>query len=315
MSIHWNLSDAIAPDEAAVGVDVGGTKTLAIAYSAHGPVAEARVPTAPGLDGVLHSLASAVRRIRADISHLTLRSIGVGIPGIVDTASGTVSHGVNVGISGANVPLGPKASAELGLPVHVVNDATAATLGAAHAAGAARDAALISIGTGLAAGIILDGKPRLGYRDSAGEIGHIPYVKDGLPCRCGQRGCLELYASGRALDRMWPTPPGVKAGVDVFSHADRGDPHAVAARDEWVSAIAHAVTIIGLTFDVEAILIGGGVSDIGEPFERQLIARLQDQARSSAFLTYMGLAERIALVPPGLAVGALGACLAGLDAR
>ena len=316
MSTSIDLSASLSSGEAAIGVDIGGTKTKAVAYGPDGPLAEARVPTVPGLPGILQSFRRVVERVRDNdvMSHRTIRSIGIGIPGLVNTAAGTVSHGVNVGLYGIKVPLASEAAALVRLPVAVVNDATAATLGAAHAAGMSHDAALISIGTGMAAGFILDGHPRTGFSASAGEIGHIPYIPEGLPCRCGQRGCLELYGSGRALDRMWPVPTGAKAGVQLFEAAAAGDEHAREVRGQWIAAIAHAVTLVGLTVDTEAILIGGGVTEIGEPLRAALYDELDQRAQKSAFLAHADLAHRCALMPPDIDVGSLGACLAGLTA-
>lgn len=316
MSAAISLTDRMSPTDVAIGVDIGGTKTKAIAYNARGPISESKVATVPGLPGILRALHQVVTRVaeNSGVELHSVRSIGIGIPGIVDTRTGTVSHGVNVGLAESEVPLGAETEHAFQVPVAVVNDATAATLGAAFAAGDVGDAALISIGTGLAAGFVLNGEARLGFTASAGEIGHIPYIVNGLPCRCGQRGCLELYASGRALDRLWPVPAGKKAGVCLFEEAGRGNHNAMWARDEWIGAIAHAVTLVGLTLDVSAILIGGGVSDIGSPFHDALAEELRTRAKGSAFLTHMNLADRTALVPREIDVGSLGACLAGIKA-
>ncbi len=180
--------------------------------------------------------------------------------------------------------------------------------------GVGDDVALVSLGTGLAVGLILGGVPRVGACASAGEIGHIPYVADGPECPCGQRGCLELYASGQALNRLWSGDPSgaSKPAEHLLACAARGDAAAVEVRSVWIGAVAHAVTTVGLTLDVATILIGGGVAGAGEPLLDALRAELRRRAEQSAFLSHMNLADRVALVPPGLDVAPLGAALAAI---
>ena len=191
-------------DGFAVGIDIGGTNTRATAFTAAGGVASVTQPTVVGDRGILDTAHAVLdKACRAAPPTTRLRAVGIGIPGVVSPQRGEVSHGVNVGIGPHPLALGPLLAARAGVRVHVENDVSAATIGAAHALGLGRDVALVSLGTGLAAGMVLDGVPRRGAVGSAGEIGHLPYRPDGLTCPCGQRGCLELYASGSALARMW----------------------------------------------------------------------------------------------------------------
>ena len=314
----------VAPNEAVIGIDVGGTKAHAVLYSAAGAIASSRRATdVTGLPGLLATLRAVVDdvvrapeagqygiRRQRDISR-----IGIGIPGIVSSQAGTVSHAVNVGLPEADVPLAHLASAEFGVPVTLTHDVTAATLGSARLMGVDDDVALISLGTGLAVGLILDGTPRHGLLGSAGEIGHIPYVADGPECPCGQRGCLELYASGQALNRLWGGDPSgaSKPAEHLLACAARGDEDALAARSIWIGAVAHAVTTVGLTLDVATILMGGGVAGAGEPLVEVLRAELRRRAQGSAFLNRMDLADRVELVPPELDVAPLGAALIAID--
>ena len=307
----------IGGDEAVIGIDVGGTKAHAVLYSSDGPIAAARRATdVGGLPGLLGTLRAVVDDVLAEAaaSGLALRAIGVGIPGIVSTKAGTVSHAVNVGLPEADVPLAHLVSTEFGVPVTLTHDVTAAALGSARLMGVDDDVALISLGTGLAVGLILGGVPRVGACASAGEIGHIPYVADGPECPCGQRGCLELYASGQALNRLWGGDPrgASKPAEHLLACAARGDATAVGVRSVWIGAVAHAVTTVGLTLDVATILIGGGVAGAGEPLLDALHAELRRRAQGSAFLNRMNLADRVALVPPGLDVAPLGAALAAI---
>jgi len=191
-----------------VGLDIGGTKILGVLRGPDGAVRESfRLPTVRGVHGVVTTAAAVVRAL-ADASGSVpglLGGVGVGVPGVVDPAVGTVAHGVNLGFPGAPTPLARLLSTELaGVRVELENDLNVAALGAADAAGIGADLAFLSLGTGLAAGLILDGRLRRGAFGAAGEIGHLPYRVDGTACPCGQRGCLELYASGASLDARWP---------------------------------------------------------------------------------------------------------------
>jgi len=312
---HHRGVPALAPGEVAVGIDIGGTKTLATAYSSRGAIASARRRTRHGRDGLLDGVDGVLAELTGALTGTAvdaLRTIGIGIPGVVSPTLGTVANGVNVGIGAEELPLAHLVAERTGVPVHLENDVAAATLGAAHALGVGEDVALISLGTGLAAGMVLDGVPRTGSRGSAGEIGHIPYREDGPLCPCGQRGCLELYASGRALAGMWDTDPATRPVTDLLRRAHEGDPRARSVLEQWMGAVAHAVTLVGLGVDVAAILIGGGVSEAGLPFLEELQATLRARAHDSGFLTQMDLASRLVLVPPDLEVATLGACLAAL---
>ncbi len=311
----------LARGELAVGLDVGATKTQGVLYRDTGALAALTVPTMTGARGIVqtvhrvtHGLLDALTALDGASAGSRPTVIGIGIPGVVDTAQGTVSHGVNLGLERADVPVARLVSQDLGVPTMVANDVTMATLGAAHAMDAGDDVALLSIGTGLAAGFVLDGRPRRGSFNGAGEIGHIPYLHDGLPCNCGQSGCLELYASGSALTRMRPVPPGVAAAVDLFRAVDRGEPEALDAQTMWLDALAHAVTILCLTVDVPAVLLAGGVTRAGDRFLTALREALDRRAVHSPFLRQVDLSHRLVLVDPDLAVAPLGACLAALTA-
>ncbi|MCL2595388.1 MAG: ROK family protein, partial [Promicromonosporaceae bacterium] len=191
-----------------IGLDIGGTKIHGVLLGAEGKVlASARCATEIGPDGVVAGTSSLVQRLAAEagIAVADVLSIGAGVPGVVDPQTGTVSHAVNLGVIDGSFPLAARLIEALGLPVVVDNDLNVAALGVAHLTPergeAPLDLAFLSIGTGIAAGLVLDGVMRRGL-GAAGEIGHLPLVPDGPVCPCGQRGCLELYGSGSALERM-----------------------------------------------------------------------------------------------------------------
>ena len=328
----------------AVGLDIGGTKVLGVLVDLDARVPAAlhtvRLPTVSGCEGIVAS-ASAVVESLAELAGVPvgrLRAVGVGVPGVVDPESGDVSHAVNLGIVGT-VRLGALLSARLqGVPVRVDNDLNAAALGAARVRAARlglvgapwgsgrrleggpddrvvqrarsnEDLAYLSLGTGVAAGLLLDGTVRRGARGAAGEIGHVPVVPGGLACPCGQRGCLERYASGAALDVAWPSRSGRPAPVELFAAAADGDRAAVAVRDAFADAVAAAVRLLILTCDVDRVVIGGGVSGVGAPLLRAVQEALAAQAARSPFLRSMAMADRVELAPQDVPVAAIGAAL------
>ncbi|WP_338076985.1 ROK family protein [Cellulomonas hominis] len=298
-----------------VGLDVGGTKTLGVLVAPDGTSGPGlRLESQRGSLAVAATAAQAVRRLldEAGLAPDDLDGVGIGLPGIVDPATGRVEHAVNLGIQSA-FPLADRVSAALGgVPVRLENDLNVAALGAAHLLpDTAPDLAFLALGTGLAAGLVLDGRLRRGASGVAGEIGHLVHVPGGLPCPCGQRGCLEQYASGSALGAAWPSPDDRPAPVALFAAAAAGDHGALAVRSRFAEAVAAAVRVLLLTTDVAHVVIGGGVSELGDPLLEVVRAELDRQARDSAFLAAMQMAERVTLAPRGVPVGAVGAALVG----
>ena len=247
-----------SPVSLAAGVDIGGSKVLAVALDEDREVlAQVRLRTSSGAAGVVESATEAVHRLAAalGVQPGDFEVVGVGVPGLVEPDSG-----------------------------HVDNDVNAAALGAAHVLRLDdSDVAFLSIGTGLAAGLVTNGQLRRGARGAAGEIGHVPVDPAGPICRCGQRGCLETLASGTV-------------------------------RDTFAGHVASAVRLLVLTCDVETVVLGGGVTEVGRPLIDAVVAALHRQAESSPFLAALELASRVAVVPPGSAVAAIGAALTGVAA-
>jgi glucokinase len=182
-----------------VGLDIGGTKAHAVAVDENGAVVQQlRLPTGFGADAVLGTAIAAVTQLAAlaDRSASDFLSIGVGIPGAVDSDTGRVAHAVNLGLE--NLELGRGLNEQFGIPVRVENDVNAAAFGAYHLLSRQRagtvqrsgadSMAYLNLGTGLAAGLVLDGRLWRGSRGTAGEIGHIPVDPNGPLCTCGQSG-------------------------------------------------------------------------------------------------------------------------------
>jgi predicted NBD/HSP70 family sugar kinase len=294
-----------------VGLDIGATKVLGAVVDADGTVvAQSRQETRPGADGVLASATAVLDQLATVLDGALPRNIGIGIPGIVDRGRGAVRHAVNLGIGGDWFPLADRLADRTGAVVVVENDLNAATWGA-HVLSGADDLAYLSLGTGLAAGFVLSGTLRRGAHGAAGEIGHVPVDPAGTRCSCGQRGCLELSASGSALSAAWPTQGDTPPAAALFAAAAAGSPAAVAARDRFAAGVADAIRMLGLAVDPAAIIIGGGVAHVGAPLLAAVTAALHAQAAASPFLTALDLAGRVSLLPGGAPAGAIGAALIG----
>ena len=246
-----------------LGIDLGGTKSAAVIGDGGGNVlARASGPTPQGSwqEGVtlLMDLAREVCR-RRDCRPTDLTALGVSCGGPLDTATGTVYAPPNLPDWEA-VPLKALLEAEFGLPTRLENDANATAL-AEHKWGAgqgSQDMAFLTMGTGIGAGLILNGQLYRGRGDLAGEIGHATVLLDGPLCPCGKRGCLEALASGTAIGRMGRERSGEDGltAHDVCARARLGDPVAL-------SVIADAARFMGLglanllqTLNLERVVLG-----------------------------------------------------------
>jgi len=297
-----------------VGIDIGGTKTDAVAIHADGRIAQQlRLPTGFGPAAVLETAVTAVTQLAA-LCATTIEgftSIGIGIPGAVDNGTGRVTHAVNLGLDGLD--LGAELSARLGRPVRIENDVNAAAIGAFHLLekDPSHSMAYLNLGTGLAAGLVLGGELWRGSRGTAGEIGHIPVDPNGPECPCGQRGCLEMVASGSAIARQWPTDDARPARA-LFAAAESGDPRAMEVKRRFVENVAAAVRVLVLTVDVDSVVIGGGLSSLGTSLLHDIVVVLEGWEYASPFLASIELSRRMQLVPADFPAAAVGAALVGV---
>jgi len=296
-----------------IGVDIGGTKTEAVAVDDDGSVVESvRLPTGFGAEAVIASTIAAVDGITAatGLDAAGFTTIGVGIPGAVDASSGRVSHAINLGLE--QLELGAELTALLGAPVRVENDVNAAALGAFHLfeQPAAASMSYLNLGTGLAAGLVLRGELWRGARGGAGEIGHILTDPNGPIDLDGQRGGLEVVASGSGIARQWGRGNG-NAVSAVLDAADAGDPDALEIRRRLFDGVAGSVRILVLTVDVDLVVIGGGISALADRIMGGVNDVFAGWAAQSPFIESLGLAERIRILPAGAPVAALGAAYLG----
>lgn len=294
----------------AVGLDIGGTKTHGVVLGEDGEIrAQVRTSTRPGAEGVLETAAKVFAALEHDTGETLAVRVGVGVPGLVDVERGVLRHAVNLDVNGDDLPLRDLLADRLGTPVVVENDVNAAAL-AARALVGADDVVYLSIGTGLAAGLVVDGRLRRGAHSAAGEIGHVPIDPAGAACGCGQVGCLETVACGRAIATAWPTTDGPPAAA-LFAAAEAGDAAAIAVRDRFCWGVANAVRVLSLTVDPERIVLGGGVSEVGEPLRVAVERALRELGEGSPFLRSLGMADRLSMVPQHYPIAAVGAAILG----
>src|SRR5947208_9683278 len=184
-----------------IGVDVGGTKTLAAVVASDGSI-ERRLLSetdTSSSEALLDQLDRVVEQVR-DGAEVT--ALGFGLPSRIDQRSGRAVASVNIPLEG--VDFRDRMHARHGLPVGIDNDANAAAIGEwkAGAARGARNVVMLTLGTGVGGGVILDGKPYRGTTGTGAELGHIVVCRDGTECLCGGHGHLESYASGTAAGRL-----------------------------------------------------------------------------------------------------------------
>lgn len=263
---------------ATIGVDVGGTK-VAAGVVVDGRIRERiQVPTsADDGDALLRSVVEAVKDLRS--RHDDVEAVGVGLAGFIDADRSHLIFAANLPLRG---PVRERLEQDLDLRVVVENDGNAAAWGEfEYGAGRHVDTMLlVTVGTGIGGGLVLDRRLYRGAYGVAGEIGHLRVVPDGRPCTCGQRGCWEQYASGSALTRAAreaaqsrPEAAGLihaAGGVsEVDGHAvteaaGAGDPFALSLLEELGRDLGAGVASIAAVLDPRLVVIGGGVSAAGE---------------------------------------------------
>lgn len=294
-----------------VGVDIGGTKIEATLVSQDGTViASRRIPARRGGEQVVDDVAAIVRDVAGERIGDVDR-IGVGIPGQVDSATGRIANVVNLDI--ATLEFGALAGARLGKPVHVENDVNAAAVGAARVlcgSDIGGTIAFLNFGTGLAAGIMIDGVLQHGFSGAAGEVGHVPVDPNRFPCPCGQTGCLETVCSGASVARLWPTDDGVPPMPDLIAKATAGDPEAVRVLAMVKHAIVDTVQIVAQSVDPRLIILGGGMAKTGEPLLGVILDELHVRESACRFLAGLDLGARLRLAPADAPLGAIGAAFA-----
>ena len=265
----------------AIGVDIGGTKVAAGVVDEDGRIlARVRRDTpAQDPEKTEDVIADCIRELAADHE---VEAAGLGAAGFVDAARSTVLFAPN--LAWRNEPLRAAVEQRTGLPVVVENDANAAAWGETRfGAGHGQPFTVtLTVGTGLGGGVVLGGQLIRGAFGAAAEVGHMNVVPDGRPCGCGNLGCWEQYASGRALvrearERAAESPesaslllelangrPGSITGPMVTLGAVAGDPVALESFRAVGDWLGHGMADLAAILDPRVFIIGGGVSEAGE---------------------------------------------------
>jgi len=298
------------------GVDVGGTKTSVVVTDDQDRVLyEMVAPT--DSSAVVNQIAGLVDAARRQLKQ-DVAAVGVAIPGHVDSDSGSVSMAVNLGITG-NLALGPLLQHELGVPTFVEHDARAAALWLSGQPGngnGSASVAFLAIGTGISAGVVLDGEMLRGANGFAGEVGHVVADPVGHLCACGLRGCLETIAAGPAIGRQANEAiaagritvlPSNPSAADVFRAGSAGDEVAAEITNRVADHLARAIRSLALTLGVKRVVIGGGVAAAGAALLDPIQLRIaRERAASPLVEAALGDAT-VELLSPSEAPAARGA--------
>ncbi len=285
-----------------LGIDIGGTRLRVAAIDPDGRIVSRSSRTTPATDGEV-----LVATLVELLDELPPSPVGIGIAGLVEP-DGTVRYGPNIGVR--DLPLAKRLRDATGREVAVANDASVAALAEQRigAGKGARDVILLTLGTGVGGGVVVDGRLVLGTGGYAGEVGHVIVEEQGRQCPCGNRGCIEAYASGTAIGlsaREHLVDPTIETvlrgrdsleGTDVTAAAEAGDGFAAEVLEEvghWLGvAIASLVNVL----DPAVVLLGGGAAEHVAPWALP-------PARSAMARRLVGSAWR---QPPQLEVAGLG---------
>jgi len=317
-------------DDLVLGVDLGGTKILTAVTNSQGKMLShdhSITPAKKGHEAVIQSILESAHRAleQADVVISELTAVGIGAPGLSNPETGILFTSPNLP-GWRNVPLRDIIQERLGKKTFVINDANAAALGEFYfgAARGIRNFIYITLSTGIGGGIVIDGKIYSGAIGAAGEVGHMTIDDEGPICNCGNRGCWETLASGTALAKE--ARHRIKEGVAtsileyaegdvekvtaqvIYSAAERGDSLAkeLIARTGYYVGVGLA-NLINI-FNPELIVIGGGLSNIGDMLLEPAFEVAEERAYKEAFQ-----AVRFASAGLGRNSGVLGAAAFALQ--
>ena len=266
----------------AIGIDIGGTSIKGAAVDSNGRVYEKfTLPFIKGEPGeiTIRKLAENVKEyITAHNLEKKIAGIGIGSPGTLDVKKGVVNYANNLGWN--ELPVADIMHEILPYPIRLTNDANAASLGEAKfgAGKSYKTIIMLTLGTGVGGGIIIDGKLFEGNEGKGGELGHTVVEVDGEPCSCGRKGCLEAYASATALIRetkkamyqnkrslMWKISPEIElvGGKVPVEAAAKGDKSAIKVLDNYIKYLGEGILNYCNIFRPNIIVLSGGIANAG----------------------------------------------------
>lgn len=310
-----------------IGVDLGGTNiAIGLTDENYKIIKKSSVPTLAerGADAIAHDMAELAKKVCEDagISISDVEGAGIAAPGTVNPESGVIEYANNIRFR--DFPMAKRFSEESGIPedkVALGNDANLAALGeyVAGTAKGSKSAVMITLGTGVGGGVIIDGKVLTGYAFGGAELGHMSIVYNGKKCSCGRRGCFEAYCSATALvkltkekfiyerdtlmHQMCDGDVNKVGGKTAFAAMKRGDEVGREVVDEFISYLACGIANLINIFQPEMLLIGGGICNEGE----NLMAPLREKLNGEI---YGSMKTKVAIAMLGNDAGIVGAAAA-----
>lgn len=269
-----------------IGIDLGGTNIAAGIVDEKGVlIAKDSIPTFAKrhYSEIIADMAAVAKSAceKANIDIKDIEGIGIGSPGTIDSKNGVIVYTNNINFD--NVPMREELHKHINLPIYISNDANCAALGETADSGAAKgfkNVVMITLGTGVGGGIIIDGKIYEGDYSAGAELGHTMLVVDGVPCTCGRNGCWESYSSATALIRetkeaiqkdkntiMWDMIDhdyDKIGGRTAFDASRKGDRAAQEVVDYYIKYLSEGLIDMINIFRPEILLVGGGICNEGD---------------------------------------------------
>lgn len=302
-----------------IGIDLGGTNiAVGLVNERYELVAQDSCPTGAyrPYEEMVTDMCATVEKVlaKAGVTINECESIGLGSPGTCDSEAGVVVRAYNLGWF--NVPVCRMLTEHFGIPARLSNDANCAALAETVAGGAVgcKNMVLITLGTGVGGGIIIDGRIYAGMRSMGAELGHTVLVMDGEECTCGRKGCWEAYASATALIRQAKAAAAQDSAsplhgreaitaYDVFVAAEVGCETAKKVIARWCEYVAAGLTDLVNGLAPEMILIGGGVSRQGE----RILQPMREYIEKNCFGGKEGAIPQLLAAKLGNEAGIIGA--------
>ncbi len=279
-----------------IGIDLGGTTVSAGLVNDRMEIVEKTEQLScceEGAEAVISRIADMIKALIKKAGKSPVSCIGLGCPGIMDRESGTVIYSNNIGWE--QVPVGWKLKEKFHVPVYVENDANCAAAGE-YLAGAGQGCShmvMVTLGTGVGGGMLIDGKLYLGKHGNASIFGHILMEKDGRECTCQRKGCWERYASAMALLEM-AKKEGVFDGIKeeacgrlFFDKLKKKEDRALQVFDRYADFVAEGITDLINIFDPQCVVIGGGISAQGDI----LVSSIKSKVMEKIFFREMDTAQ------------------------
>ena len=316
-----------------IGIDLGGTNIAVGIVDADGQVLtkkSTKTHAERSADEIIADMAKTAMTLLDEAGVLLedIEAVGVGSPGSVDPKMGVILSAPNLNFK--NVELYKMLKVYIDKPIYIENDANCAALAEAKI-GSARGtdhSVMITLGTGIGGGIVINGQLYTGFNNYGGEFGHMIIQMDGEPCRCGNNGCFEAYASASALIRdtkraaekdkgslLWVCAQreGNFSGRTAFDAAKLGDKSAQAVVDRYIDHLAVGISNIIRIFQPQMVVVGGGVSHEGDGLFVPLAERVERMAYTNG--NSKDKQTKIVAACLGNDAGIVGAALLGIKEK